>query len=299
MQKLAVFSAALLACVLANVCPAPCSDFPADPAISAQTNPGSNPAQGVFSSPAPQTDNSQQLGQAGSGPDASRKPAKHASAEKGETLPRFGIGIKFSSLGAGIEVATPLSRQINVRMGFNAFNYNPSFNQNGITYGGQLSFRSAETHLDWFPRAGGFHISPGVLYNGNRLRAIASVPGGQTFTMNNTTYYSDPSNPVNGTGALAMNKIAPSLMIGWGNLLPRGSKHFTFPFEIGVAYVGSPRVSLNLNGRACDSTGLFCSNVNSDPTIQSNVQAEQTKINKDASPYKFYPVISTGFGYRF
>ena len=27
--------------------------------------------------------------------------------------------------------------------------------------------------------------------------------------------------------------------------------------------------------------------------------AEQTKINRSLSPFKFYPVISVGFGYKF
>jgi hypothetical protein len=58
-------------------------------------------------------------------------------------------------------------------------------------------------------------------------------------------------------------------------------------------------VALNLGGSACDSTGLFCRSISSDPTIQANIAAEQTKLNKSASPYKFYPVISFGVGYKF
>ena len=60
-----------------------------------------------------------------------------------------------------------------------------------------------------------------------------------------------------------------------------------------------PRVTLNLSGSACDSTGLFCRSISSDPTIQTNIAAEQAKLNKSASPYKFYPVLSFGVGYRF
>jgi hypothetical protein len=122
------------------------------------------------------------------------------------------------------------------------FNYDRSFNQDGITYAGQLHFRSVEAHYDWFPFSGSFHLSPGVLvYNGNQLAANASVPGGKTFTLNHTTYASDPTDPINGTGKVDFAKAGPMLTVGWGNLLPRNRRHFSFPFEVGVIYTGAPR----------------------------------------------------------
>jgi len=33
--------------------------------------------------------------------------------------------------------------------------------------------------------------------------------------------------------------------------------------------------------------------------VQSNVVAEQGKINKSVSAFKVYPIISVGFGYKF
>ncbi len=239
-----------------------------------------------------------QYGSDSNSSETAKKPAKPAKSES-QSLPKFGIGIKVSSLGIGIEAASALSSRTNVRVGFNGFNFNPTFSKDGVNYGGQLTFRSAEAHFDWFPTGGNFHLSPGVLYNGNVLKATAGVPGGQSFTLGGTTYYSDYSNPINGNGRLNMNKVAPTFVLGWGNILPRSGRHFSVPFEIGAGYVGSPKVALSLYGSACDSTGLFCRNVSSDPTIQSNIQAEQTKINNSASPFKFYPIISTGIGYKF
>jgi hypothetical protein len=109
---------------------------------------------------------------------------------------------------------------------------------------------------------------------------------------------SDPADPITGTGKLTVYKAAPMVLFGIGNLVPR-NRHFSTTFEIGAAYQGPPRVALNFSGSACDSTGLFCRTITSDPTIQSNISAEQAKLNKSASPYKFYPVLSFGVGYRF
>lgn len=235
---------------------------------------------------------------------AAPAPAPNAAAPaapaKGSSEGRIpiGIGVKVSTLGIGGEVAIAVSHRTNVRFGFNAFSYGHTFDKDGATYKGNLDLRSAQATYDIFFLKG-LHLSPGVLfYNGNQVTANVSVPGGQTFSLSNTTYMSDAANPVAGTGKLTVYKAAPMLLFGIGNLVPR-SGHFSTSFEIGAAYQGPPRVALNLGGSACDSTGLFCRSIASDPTIQSNIVAEQAKLNKSASPYKFYPVISFGVGYKF
>src|SRR5262245_44254788 len=80
--------------------------------------------------------------------------------QSGEELPRLGLGAKMSSLGFGVEAATAVTSQSNVRGGFNVFTYGRDFSQDGITYGADLKFRSIEVHYDWF-LSGSFHISPG------------------------------------------------------------------------------------------------------------------------------------------
>ncbi len=212
----------------------------------------------------------------------------------------IGIGVKVSTLGIGGEVAVAISHRSNVRVGFNAFSYGDTFDKDGVTYKGNLNLRSAQATYDMF-LVKGLHISPGVLfYNGNQVSANASVPGGKSFTLSNTNYVSDPTDPIMGTGKLTVYKAAPMLLFGIGNLVPR-SRHFSTSFEIGAAYQGPPRprVTMNLSGSACDSTGLFCRSTSSDPTIQSNIAAEQAKLNNSASSYKFYPVLSFGIGYKF
>ena len=232
--------------------------------------------------------------------DPASEPAKPATKETGQApFSRVGIGVKISTLGAGIEVATPLAGKFNLRGGFNMFRYSRPITNNGIQYQGQLQFQSAEAHLDWF-LFGGFHVSPGILfYNGNQLTANASVPGGQTFSVGGTSYESDPTTPITGTGKLDFVKVSPSIMIGIGNLIPRNGRHYSFLFEVGGAYQGSARVALNLAGNVCDTTGTTCRAVSSDPTVLANIQAQQVKIQNDVNPYRFFPVLSLGVGFNF
>jgi len=232
-----------------------------------------------------------------SAPAASAAPPLPAKESSEGRFP-IGVGVKVSTLGLGGEVAVAVSHRSNVRFGFNAFSYGHTFAKDGATYTGKLNLRSAQATYDLFLLPW-LHVSPGVLvYNGNNVNANVAVPGGQSFTLSNTSYVSDGADPIAGTGKLTVYKVAPIALFGIGNLVPR-SRHFSTSFEIGAAYQGPPRIALNLSGSACDSTGLNCRSISSDPTIQSNIAAEQVKLNKSASPYKFYPVLSFGVGFKF
>ena len=211
----------------------------------------------------------------------------------------LGVGVKVSLLGGGVEGAVRVTDRTNIRAGFNMFTYSRGFNKDGIAYNGQLSFKTVEAHYDIFPFAGSFRVSPGVLiYAGTPITATANVPGNQTFTLGGQQYYSDPTNPITGNGNIKFNRAAPMATIGWGNLISRKeTKHFSVPVELGVAFQGSPKAALSLAGSACNTFG--CRNAATDPTIQSNVASEQTKLNNSMSFFKVYPIISVGFGYKF
>ena len=230
--------------------------------------------------------------------------ATRAAAKPGANsreLGKLGVGVKVSLLGGGVEMATPVTHRSNVRAGFNIFSYSRNFDKDGISYAGQIGFKTIEAHYDIFPFAGRFHISPGVLtYIGDPVTANASVPANQSFSLGDQSYYSDSARPVTGKGKINFNRAAPMFTVGWGNLVSRReSSHFSVPFEIGVAFQGSPKASLNLAGNVCDSPGFNCRSAATDPGVQQQVVAEQTKINNSMSFFKVYPIISVGFGYKF
>lgn len=210
-----------------------------------------------------------------------------------------GIGFKASTLGAGMDIAVGLTERVNLRGGFNFLSFGKDYDRDGINYDGTLKLRSGEVQIDWFPTGGAFHITGGALvYNGNRLDARAFVPAGQGFELGGGAYRSSPTDPVNGTGELEFMRAAPMVKFGWGNIAKRDG-HFSFTFESGVAFHGSPKAKLALGGTACDLSLTFCRNAATDPTIQQDVSDEETDLNRRASPYKVYPIISIGFAYRF
>jgi hypothetical protein len=221
-------------------------------------------------------------------------------AQEGPDIPsRIGVGVKLSLLGVGGEAAIAVTHRTNVRVGFNAFSYSRSFDKDGITYGGNLAFRSVQATYDIFPFAGGFHLSPGLLaYNGNSISANVSAAGGQSFSLGGANFTSDVANPLAGAGKLDFPKVAPMFLIGWGNLVPRSHRHISVNAEVGVVYQGQPRVALALSGNACDAFNN-CGSVNSLPGVQADVQTEQQTIKHDVSILRFYPITSLSVGFRF
>jgi hypothetical protein len=209
------------------------------------------------------------------------------------------IALKVGVAGVGIDIATPLSQRFNLRAGGSYYPYNGTFNVDGITISGQARLRSGTASLDWFPFNGSFHISPGItLYNGNTFNSTAYVPGGAPFNLADGDYTSSPNDPVHGTFDLNFGRhIAPNFTIGFGNMIPRSGRHFSFPFEIGFQYIGPPKLTLNLAGTVCSSQG--CDQLQTDPEALANLAQEQTNINNDIKPLRFYPILSQGFSYRF
>lgn len=223
-----------------------------------------------------------------------------ATSESSGHVGEVGIGVKISLLGAGAEAAVRLTDRTNVRAGFNMIRYSRGFDKDGVSYNGELNFQTFEAHLDYFPWAGSFHLSPGLLvYAADPITASAKVPGNQSFSLGGVDYFSDPSNPVMGKGKITFYRAAPTITVGWGNLVSRKEgKHFSVPFEIGVAFQGTPKANLALSGNVCSQPGINCHSV-SDPTVQANITSEQNKINNSMTLFKAYPIISIGIGYKF
>jgi hypothetical protein len=208
-------------------------------------------------------------------------------------FPHLGVGLKMSTLGTGIELATPVTQRTNFRLGFNNFGYAHAFNYDGSRYSAQLKLFSLQANYDWFPFGNSFHLSPGLLYNGNRVKANTSDTAASQAEPGVFT------NPITGSARIGFSKFSPMFLMGWGNLIPRSGRHFSIPFEFGAAYHGQPKASLQMNPIICPAGDFMCIMASADPSIQSSFQAEQVKIRQEVSRFKIYPVISIGLGYRF
>ncbi len=210
----------------------------------------------------------------------------------------YGIALKFGLLGPGFEGVTTLLRNWNLRAGASFIDFGHQGQVDNVNYSGELHFRSGQASVDWFPRHGGFHVSPGVLIFRSRVFATAYVPGGGTYVSDGTVYTSSPTDPVRGVGEIQFSRrVSPALTIGFGNIIPRGSKRWTIPVEVGAAYVGPGKVSAQVVGQACSSDGCF--DVATDPDSQVNLMENLRDVNETLKRVPIYPILSVGVGYRF
>jgi hypothetical protein len=221
-------------------------------------------------------------------------------------LSRIAIGASVSPLGPTLQVATNLNSHFNLRGTGSFFTYSTTFTQSGINATAKMNLASAGATLDIFPFRGGFRISPGALfYNQNRLTAVALVPGGQSFTLSGDTYYSSSIPPISGTGYLGLHTTRPAFTAtaGWGNMIPRSGGHWSFPVEIGAAFIGAPTLNVSLGGLVClDQAQTQCYDFATDPNAaaaRADLTAQEAKWTKDLNPLKTYPIISFGVAYNF
>ena len=231
---------------------------------------------------------------------AGAQPA--ATPSKQSSLPFSGlaVGVNFGLAGIGFDVATPLIHQwINLRGGASFFSYTPStITVDNLNVNGNLKFQNAATMVDVFPFHGSFRLSAGAtIYNNTGLTATLSVPNGQSISLGNGTYYSDPRFPLSGNGVFTFggNNVVPRTTIGFGNMLPKKG-HFTFETEIGVQYFSAPTVKYTFTGNGCPAANSPESSCG--PVNQTDVLTEQNDLQNDLTDLKFFPVLSFGLSYK-
>jgi len=208
----------------------------------------------------------------------------------------WAIGFRASTLGTGIEFATPLAGRINLRSSFNFFAFNDPYSMDGVNYDARLHLQSSQTTLDWF--VGRFHISPGFLYVKNSMSAPVFVGPGQTFVLGTQTFLNSVDDPVTGSSSVVFPRtFAPLLLFGYGNLLPRSGEHLSLPIEVGVAYTGAAQINVALNGTACVTDG--CVNFSQNADAQKFLKQEINILNEDLKHYPVFPIVSVGLAYRF
>ncbi len=238
-------------------------------------------------------------------------PASSASYDRPFSKVAFGVGI--SPLGVQMSMTTNINQHMNIRATGNVFGYSTTFTTEGIGADAKLNLKSAGAALDIYPFHKGFRISPGLLfYNQNQISATGNVPGGTSFDLNDETYYSANPNsttgatPIHGNAIVSLHTTNPAFTIttGWGNTLPRHG-HWSFPFELGVALVGAPKVDVNMGGWACyNQAQTDCADLgnSADPNaaeIRENLNAQIAKWTNDIEPLKTYPIASFGVAYSF
>lgn len=192
----------------------------------------------------------------------------------------IGVGVKASTLGAGIELGIPLSERFVARAALNKYSREDDQTIDGIDYEADLDLKSSALFLDWHPFKGTFHLTVGYVNSGSELNAMAT-PVGAVDIGGNTYDGSLIDFTLNGTVDLGSG---PYIGLGWGNVPAAG---LGFTFEVGAVQQGTPDASLRVSGA---DAGLI---------NQADVDQEERNMQDDLDKFELYPVVSLGISYGF
>jgi len=215
------------------------------------------------------------------------------------------IGLRASTLGAGVEIEYPINHFIRGRLLYNRLDVDFEREFSGIEYDVDLDLQSYGLILDLHPFAGSLRFSAGAMLNDNSIAASATTRN-RTVNIGGNNY----------TGNLSVDAVfddfAPYAGFGWGAGRSRG---WRFHFDIGALYQRNPE--LKISGAAGMAGALCAFTVNAQGTaavvptnscpessslrsaLQDDLQTEFNELKDDARGFKWYPVISLGLEYRF
>lgn len=191
----------------------------------------------------------------------------------------------FGTTGAGLHLVTPLTSNLNARVGVNAFSDSRTEETDEARYAAKAKLRTFDALLDYYPSSTQFRMTAGLVYNGTKVTATASPKAGNSYEFNGTLYDATDAGEID--AKIDFNKIAPYLGIGWGNAVAKG---WGFTADLGVLFQGKPKV--DLTNRGCN-LGDECA------TLASDLEAEEDELRDEAKDFRYYPVIRVGLTYKF
>jgi hypothetical protein len=202
---------------------------------------------------------------------------------------QVGITMDAGTTGAGFHVVVPMETYLNGRFGANYFTHDFNKNSNGVDYAIKGKLQTFDVLFDWYVREGSpFHITGGLVYNGNTFKVNAQASQLGKITLNGHTYSTADVGVVNGN--IDYRKAAPYLGIGWGNALQTGSR-WSFNTDLGAYFQGNPNLKLGSTG--CTVGKAVCD------AVVADVAAERLRLQDDISSFKLYPVVRASLNYRF
>jgi hypothetical protein len=186
-----------------------------------------------------------------------------------------GVGVRAGTTGIGADVGVNVAPTLDARVGYSYLRYKTHYNSD-INYDAKLQLSNLNALLDWSPFPGGFRFSGGLIANQNK--ADLNSTGG-TYTINGRTYNSSDAS-VNGT-VKSGRSLAPYFGIGYGRVAGAGVNFYA---DLGIMFMGSPKVSLSSSCRAPANCAQ----------LQSDLNDEQARIENDLKKYRYFPVANIG-----
>ncbi len=204
----------------------------------------------------------------------------------GYDWPGLSLGPKIGTTGIGLDLTFGVTRFLNLRSGFNYGSFTMNTDWGDVEYDTELDMTSIPLLVDWYPAGGHFRITGGFFIQPGTQADIDATPT-KPVQIGSHTYGPDVIGTLSGKIEVD-NTFAPYIGIGFGNTVGR-DRRLTFSLDLGVIFQAYD-VSL-----ASDGPGMTAKL----DLFREDIQKEEEKIQDDLDDFKFYPVLTLGFGYHF
>lgn len=194
------------------------------------------------------------------------------------------VSLGIGTTGGIVEAQAELTPNIQIRGGYNYFQYGADDSYDDIQYNGDLDLSTVGAFIDYRPFGGSFLITGGAYFGKKKLDLVAA--SGQTYQIGGQTYSAAQVGTL--TGSADLEDTAPFVGLGWDTTF-QGDGNIGFKLIAGAMFTGSPDVELN-------STGGSLSN---DSNFQAQLATEEQNLEDDVDKFEVYPVIQAGLTFRF
>ena len=193
------------------------------------------------------------------------------------------IGGSIGTTGAAVEAQIQVLPGLQLRGGYNYFQYEADDTYDGVDYTGDLDLNSIGAFVDFHPFGNGFLITGGAFLGEKTLDLLARPAnnvqiGNQTYT---------PAQVGTLGMAADLEDTAPFVGIGWDTTFENPG--IAFKFIAGAMFTGSPQVNLTATGGTL---------VN-DPAFQAQLVQEEQNLQDEINDYEVYPVVQAGLTLSF
>jgi len=197
---------------------------------------------------------------------------------------QLAVSGSIGTTGGSVEAQTQITPIIQLRGGYNYFEYGVNDTYDDIAYEGDLDLTTWGAFVDFRPFSNAFIVTAGA-YFGDKGLDLTARPT-QNVEIGNQTFTPGQVGALRATAEL--EDTAPFLCIGLDTTF-QGETGFGFKIIAGAMFTGSPDVSMTSSGGS----------LSNDPNFQAQLAIEEQNLRDDVDDYEVYPVVQAGLTYSF
>lgn len=213
-----------------------------------------------------------------------------AAAEPAESgRSKYAVGATLGLSGLGVETTMALNESWNLRAGVAGMSADVNeLKLDDVKYDVDLDAYSGSVFADLYPWKKRFRLSFGAIFSDAKADFEASPENGE-LRIGENVYTSDQVALLD--GKTSGSGVSPYCGVGWGNPVGR-DRRWTFTFDLGLFY--RPTLDVTLRGETDPAAGEEL-----EQQFRSDLVVENERLEDDLNDWRFFPVATVGFSWRF